>query len=88
MNIKFKSIYNIKRESKDVEKKSIPDDFEDYIKDFLEFVENNETNREYKIKSNSSLVVDCVNHAIQDTFINNNMDNLQEYAQKDRKSVV
>lgn len=82
MNIKFKSIYNIKRESKDVEKKSIPDDFEDYIKDFLEFVENNETNREYKIKSNSSLVVDCVNNAIQDTFINNNIDNLQEYAQK------
>lgn len=82
MNIKFKSIYNIKRESKDVEKKSIPDDFEDYIKDFFEFVENNETNREYKIKSNSSLVVDCVNNAIQDTFINNNIDNLQEYAQK------
>jgi hypothetical protein len=82
VNIKFKSIYNIKRESKDVEKKSIPDDFEDYIKDFFEFVENNETNREYKIKSNSSLVVDCVNNAIQDTFINNNIDNLQEYAQK------
>lgn len=61
MNILHSEFYNVDVKSEKIESKEITGDFQNYITMLVESVTSNTNTRQYKIRSNTTEVISCVN---------------------------
>lgn len=66
MNIIYSEFYNVDVKNQMIEKKEIPDDFQQYITKLIESVTSNTNTRQYKIRSNTTEVINCINTMLVD----------------------
>ncbi|MDA3731620.1 hypothetical protein PBV87_09045 [Niameybacter massiliensis] len=74
MNIIYSEFYNVDVKNQKIESKEIPDDFQQYISKLIESVTSNTRTRQYKTRSNTTEVINCINTMLLDV-INNTHEN-------------